>query len=200
MLLENLEKYFIFIFSITVHEMSHAAAGFLFGDRREELKKRISLNPFVHMDFWGTFLIPFFLIMSGTSGILGWAKPVVIDSGLIRSKMKIFIISISGPVSNLILAVLSALILKISFMFFGGAFSVLLLFSIMLNLILFIFNILPFAPLDGSAAVSVFLSKKNEELYKKISFVFLLLFVAATALNVFHDAYTAMFRFLLRVL
>ena len=135
------------LIALTVHEFSHGLAARLRGDLTAERAGRLTLNPLVHIDWMG--LIP--LLLLG----FGWAKPVPYNpQNLKNPKWDSVIVGLAGPASNLILAAVSALILR--FLVSGGFFTemnlliVFLFLFILINLFLLFFNIIPIHPLDGS--------------------------------------------------
>jgi len=126
--------------AITIHEFIHAWTAFRFGDETAKLNGRLSLNPFVHLDPWGTL----FLLMTG----FGWGKPVPVNpSNFKNPRWDEFWVALSGPSSNLVLASLFALLLRL---IPAGPLFTLLVLIIQLNLVLCVFNLLPIPPLDGS--------------------------------------------------
>lgn len=132
------------IAAITIHEFSHAFAADRLGDPTPRLQGRLSLNPKVHLDTVGTLL----LVMFG----FGWGRPVMFDPyNLKNPRRDAAIISLAGPASNIILAILLAIILRL----LGGPFSIVSSFTgiftliIFYNLLLAIFNLIPVHPLDG---------------------------------------------------
>jgi Zn-dependent protease len=140
------------ILSLSVHEFAHAAAASLLGDDTAERQGRFTLNPISHIDPIGTLLLPALLVMSGSGIFFGWAKPVPFNpvqfNRKIRMKHGILLTAIAGPLSNLVLAVLSALLLAV--LPAADASSALLHTMVYLNVALFFFNMLPVPPLDGS--------------------------------------------------
>lgn len=140
--------------SLTIHEVAHAWTADKLGDSTARLLGRISLNPAVHIDLFGTILLPLLAIFSGLP-ILGWAKPVPVNvSRLGNPKRDFMIVAAAGPGSNLLLALLAALL----FHQLGGAASVrpglfdlttVLYGAVGINLLLAVFNMLPIPPLDG---------------------------------------------------
>jgi len=147
------------VLSLTVHEWAHAASAYLLGDDTAAREGRLTLNPIVHMDPIGTFLAP----LMGVP--FGWAKPVPVNPLRFRRDVPMrfgnVLVSAAGPVSNLILAVLCAvgfgLLLRSGRMDVGGgSLSFFLETGIQLNIALFLFNLLPVPPLDGSRVVDAF--------------------------------------------
>ena len=146
------------IIGLTVHEFSHAFVAAKLGDDTARAQGRITLNPFYHIDPVGMI----FILFAG----FGWAKPVQFDMRKLKSpKRDRILIALAGPLSNLILGILFLFIIKLFFAFSYSfpdmVYEILLrlLFYIsVINLGLFIFNMLPIPPLDGS---HVFLSGLN---------------------------------------
>ena len=141
------------ILSLAVHEFAHAAAARALGDDTALRQGRYTLDPRSHIDPLGTLVLPLFLVLSGSGFWFGWAKPVPFNPNKftrkIRVKHSILITAAAGPLSNLALAVLCAGILHMV----GDASGVvleLLSTMVILNVALFLFNLLPVPPLDGS--------------------------------------------------
>lgn len=134
------------VISLTVHEFSHALVGKWRGDKTAEREGRLTLNPLAHVDWMG-FIAMLFLGF-------GWAKPVPFNPYNLRDpKWDSVKIALAGPFSNLIIATISAIILR-SFLIAGNVeLNLLVIFLILLtliNLFLLFFNIIPVHPLDGS--------------------------------------------------
>lgn len=140
------------IFAITVHEAAHGYAARHFGDMTAQNEGRISLNPLKHIDPFGTIILPALTIMLG--GILfGWAKPVPVDFSRLRNPKKDMLwVAAAGPASNLVMAIIWALVLK-SAISITDTFAVPLLLmakaGVMINIVLMVLNLLPLPPLDG---------------------------------------------------
>ncbi len=129
------------IIAITIHEFAHALVADKLGDPTPRAYGRLSLNPLKHIDIFG--LLALLLIR------IGWGKPVPIDSSNFRSpKRDEVLVSLAGPLSNIILAIIFSLILKLTSL--SALPSLLISSFIQLNVILAVFNLLPIAPLDGS--------------------------------------------------
>jgi Zn-dependent protease len=140
------------IFAITVHEAAHGYAARYFGDMTAQLEGRITLNPLNHIDPVGTILIPALTMLLG--GILfGWAKPVPVNFGKLRNpKRDMLWVAAAGPASNLVMAILWALVLSFSAhapAAFVTALSLMAQAGIMINVVLLVLNLLPLPPLDG---------------------------------------------------
>lgn len=145
------------VIAITIHEFSHAKMADHLGDPTPRLQGRVTLNPAAHLDLYGTILL--FLVG------FGWGKPVQFDPfNLENSRRDAALISIVGPASNFILAIVSSIILY-SFTFFGLGIPLiigsLLIVFIQMNILLGVFNLLPVHPLDGFKIVEGMLSEKQ---------------------------------------
>lgn len=165
------------LLAITVHEFSHAFVADYLGDPTPRLQGRLSFNPRVHIDTFGLIFLLFFGF--------GWGKPVVFDPFNLKNPRKdAALISIAGPISNFILAIVLSIGLR-SFSFFDlpilniiGSFILPPIIS--LNIILGVFNLLPISPLDGFKIVGGILSEeKAKEWYslERYGIFFLLLLI-----------------------
>jgi Zn-dependent protease len=159
------------IFAITVHEAAHGYAARYFGDMTAHLAGRISLNPVKHIDPFGTILVPALMMMMG--GILfGWAKPVPVDFSRLRNpKRDMLWVAAAGPASNLVMAILWAIVLKFA-VGLPPTFSVPLEFmaqaGVMINVVLMVLNLLPLPPLDGGRIAVSLLPNNLAYQYSKV--------------------------------
>ncbi len=140
------------IFAITVHEAAHGYAARYFGDMTAHNAGRITLNPLKHIDPFGTILLPALTIMLG--GILfGWAKPVPVNFGRLRNPKKDMLwVAAAGPASNLVMAILWALVIKFSLdvpEMFAVPMALMGKAGVAINIVLMVLNLLPLPPLDG---------------------------------------------------
>jgi Zn-dependent protease len=140
----------ILIFSLTLHELGHALSASWSGDQTARMMGRLSLNPFRHLDPWGSLL----LLFAG----FGWARPVPIDPRNFRNyRLGLFVVSIAGIVVNLAIALLCVLLLRsldaLGMIATGGTLTDALLYAAAINVTLAVFNLLPVPPLDGSKIV-----------------------------------------------
>ena len=157
----------ILIFSLCVHEFAHARVALAFNDQTAYKAGRVTLNPLVHLDFFGTILLL-------TVGI-GWAKPVpVIASNLKPRKIGNICVSLAGVTSNFLLVLICALLLKLALMFhsiFSYNQLVLLVsalrLAIAINIMLAIFNLLPIYPLDGHHVARELLPSRKQAAFMK---------------------------------
>ena len=155
--------YIPFLLALTVHEFAHAIVAKWHGDNTAEMMGRVSLNPAVHIDPIGTVLLPLSNIVFGIPIPFGWAKPVPFNPRNLKDvKNGTFWISFAGPLSNLIMALLSTVLLAIAFRvgvpegYDKAVFTMLAMF-IRINLLLAVFNMIPIHPLDGGKVLARFL-------------------------------------------
>ena len=149
------------LIGLTVHELSHSYVALLLGDDTPKRLGRLTLNPIKHIDPIGFIL----LLIAG----FGWAKPVSINrENLKHPRRDDILISLAGPVSNLLFAILLVILLKVVILVvpFRSASTFDLIFSVFIsflaiNIVLAIFNLLPIPPLDGSHLISNLLSLKS---------------------------------------
>jgi Zn-dependent protease len=150
-------SFIVLLFSLTVHEMAHAWTADRLGDPTARLLGRVSLNPVVHADPIGTVLFPLLALVSGAP-LIGWAKPVPVNSGRLGNPRRDFIlVAAAGPASNLLMAFAAALmlsVLPISPKISGEAnvsapVATILSQGLRLNVLLAVFNMIPIPPLDG---------------------------------------------------
>jgi len=142
--------------AITIHEYAHAWTANFYGDPTAKSMGRLSLNPLAHLDLLGTI----FLLIAG----FGWGKPVIVNPRNFKNpKLDNLTVSLAGPMSNLLLAVILGLIYR--FFKMPTVLEELLFLMIFFNLVLMIFNLIPIPPLDGSKILAIFTS---EETYLKL--------------------------------
>jgi Zn-dependent protease len=152
----------IIFFGFPVHEFAHAWTATRFGDDTPRMQGRLTLNPLAHLDIMGTILV----FLMG----FGWAKPVQVNPFVLNrhSRSAMMLVSLAGPLSNLLMAVLAAIPFRLglastSALSFSSrtdvqAFVSTILYQfIMINLLLMLFNLIPLAPLDGEKVLEFFL-------------------------------------------
>lgn len=141
----------LFFLALTVHEFSHGWVAWKLGDSTAKNAGRLTLNPLAHIDPIGTIFLPLMLLMTRSPFLFGWAKPVPVDFRSLNNPKKDMVwVGIAGPAANIALAVFLSFFLKLFTLAGGGAFSAILSYAIIINLILATFNALPIPPLDGS--------------------------------------------------
>jgi Zn-dependent protease len=167
------------LFAITLHEAAHGYVARHFGDMTAHAQGRISLNPIRHIDPIGTIIVPLLILvvtskMIGGGGLLfGWAKPVPVNySALRKPRQHMALVAAAGPGANLVMALIWALLLKITLVMPEGRFSdpvaLMAQAGIIVNLIFMFLNLLPILPLDGGRIVASLLPTRAAWRYSKL--------------------------------
>lgn len=157
------------LFAVTIHEVAHGYVAYKMGDNTAMLAGRLSLNPIKHLDFFGSFFLPLLLKLTGSTIIFGYAKPVPVNFSNFRNYRKSTIyVSSAGVLANFALAIISGLLFQILTHFqplwhasFLKPFVLdlyqMLGYSVLINLVLAVFNLIPIPPLDGSKILAMLL-------------------------------------------
>ncbi len=161
------------IFAITVHEVAHGWAAKKYGDPTASAQGRLTLNPFKHIDWFGTVILPGLLLITGTGFIFGWAKPVPVDPRNFKKPLHdMAIVAAAGPLANLFMATACALIARLGVTIGVETISLPLIYTgiagISINLVLALINLLPIPPLDGSRMLTGLLPHRLAWQYNRL--------------------------------
>jgi Zn-dependent protease len=151
-----------------VHECAHALAAYRLGDGTAKLFGRLTLNPLVHLDPLGSVVLAISALAGGGGFFIGWAKPTPVNPSMLRGGHRgEAIVAAAGPLSNLVLAILAAIVIRV-FIAVGVTPSpaiefvgLVITWFLLINISLFIFNLLPLPPLDGSKVLFAFLPART---------------------------------------
>ncbi len=154
------------LLAITVHETAHGLVARQLGDKTAEMLGRLTLNPFKHIDPVGTLLVPGIMLLLPGGFVFGWAKPVPVDwRNLNNPKRDMGWVALAGPVSNLIMAIAWAILMRVALslddanpvglplLLMGAA-------GISINTVLMVLNLFPIPPLDGGRVLTGLLPVK----------------------------------------
>ena len=149
----------VLLYSVVIHEVSHGLMADSLGDPTAKNLGRLTLNPLKHLDMFGSVLLPLLLLMIRSPFIIGYAKPVPYNPhNLNDKKYGPAKVALAGPASNIILALIFGLSLRLMpDVFTSSLIPQLFSFIILLNLVLAIFNLFPIPPLDGHCLLMTFL-------------------------------------------
>ena len=156
-----------FLFAVTIHEVMHGYVAYKLGDRTAKDAGRLTLNPIAHID-------PLGLLVLMITRFIGWAKPVPVNYNNLNHKYGVAIVSVAGPMANLVTAILSAAILKLHVVFvnpmipvnISEPLAIMIFYSIQINIALCIFNLLPIMPMDGARIIWNFLPRDKAKIYE----------------------------------
>jgi len=177
------------LFAITLHEVAHGFVAAMLGDPTAKMLGRLTINPFKHIDPIGTVLVPLTLLLLG-GFVFGWAKPVPITYENFKHRYRdMALVAVAGPLANLLMAIAWAICAKLTLMTSGtdsltGVPLALIYMGqvgVLLNVSLFVLNLLPIPPLDGGRVLSYLLPKKWSWQLSKLEpygFIILLLLLA----------------------
>lgn len=154
---KNLLWFFLLLISLSLHEWGHAFVADKLGDKTPRQLGRVSLNPFVHADLFGTILFPLFCIFMSSGILFGWGRPVPVDPrNFKRPELYTILAGSAGILGNLLLCLIGALLLLLGQRYYLIGYSLL-----ELNALLIAFNLLPIPGLDGFYLIR-YLTKMSE--------------------------------------
>ncbi|MEN9670578.1 MAG: hypothetical protein RL535_1299 [Pseudomonadota bacterium] len=159
------------LLAITVHEAAHGYAARHFGDNTAYALGRITLNPLKHIDPIGTILMPLLLLFSGSSFLFGYAKPVPVRFGNLNNPKRDMVwVALAGPASNLVMALIWGIV---AYLLKGAGidepfFNKMAQGGIVVNAVMFAFNLFPLPPLDGGRILVGLLPYKYAELVSRV--------------------------------
>jgi Zn-dependent protease len=173
----------ILILSVVMHEVSHGLMAYWLGDPTAKYADRLTLNPLKHLDPLGSVLLPFLLVVANSPVMFGWAKPVPYNPYNLRNqKYGPALVGAAGPLSNLLLAVVAGVAIRILLGLQvaenSGVYFVLAL-VIFINLMLMVFNLMPIPPLDGSKLLYAILpiSENTKMMLDQYGIILVFLFI-----------------------
>ena len=149
----------VLLFALVFHEFAHGWVANKLGDPTAKYAGRLTLNPLVHLDMFGSLMILFVGF--------GWAKPVPVDSRYLANPRKDMMkIAFAGPAANLLLAFIAGILIRITG-YLGPLTTMMIMFT-QINIMLAVFNMIPIPPLDGSQIFSGMMIRKNPDLVMKL--------------------------------
>jgi len=189
-------QFAVVLFAISIHEAAHAWMADRCGDSTARFMGRVSLNPLAHIDPIGTILFPLILALIGAP-VFGWAKPVIINPRNFRDpRRSTMLVAASGPGSNILAALITAGVFQLLRQFglvslYQGTgiqpLSLLLVYLVLINLYLAVFNLIPIPPLDGSGILKGVLRGEARAAYmniEKYGFIILLALIWLGGLDI----------------
>jgi|SRR3989344_502673 len=171
----------VVLFSIVLHEVAHGAMANHLGDPTAKNLGRLTLNPFKHLDLFGSVLLPLMTFFIG-GFVFGYAKPVPYNpNNLSDRKYGPARVALAGPLTNIAIAILFGLVIRfLPLGLMSLDFSTLLGFIVTMNLVLAVFNLMPVPPLDGHWLVLTFVPNRFaqfKENYQRFGFFLFILFI-----------------------
>lgn len=160
----------VIIFSAVIHEVMHGVAADWLGDKTARYAGRLTLNPIPHLDPIGSVILPLVLALSGSSFFFAWAKPVPYNPYNLRrdglfARFAEAIVAGAGPISNLVIAAITGAIIRLHA--FSAQVTAVLFIIVVVNTMLFLFNLIPIPPLDGSKILTSLLPRSLQHGYDR---------------------------------
>ena len=189
------------VFSLSFHEFAHAWMAYRLGDNTAARLGRLTLNPISHLDPIGSLA----LLLMG----FGWAKPVPVDPRYLENPKKDMVkVAAAGPISNIILAIVAALVLRLLFStdLLTNNIKTFFIIFMQINITLAVFNLLPVSPLDGSQILTPFLEKhfsfdlvRKMQVYGPRVLFFIIIFSMVTDIHIFSFIINPIFNFFIYI-
>ena len=172
----------VLIMSVVIHEVSHGLMADRFGDKTARFAGRLTLNPFPHLDLFGSVLLPALLVLTNAPFLFGWAKPVPYNpENLSNRKWGTVAVASAGILSNFALAILFGIIIRLSAgLDVPEGFYFITSIIVIVNLALGIFNLIPIPPLDGSKILFALLPSSYSSITYRLeeyALILLLIFI-----------------------
>ena len=186
------------LFAVTIHEVAHGWVAYRLGDPTAKWSGRLTLNPFKHLDVMGSFILPLMLFLFRSPIIFGYAKPVPVNfNNLANRRRDMILVAVAGPAANILCALLSGMVYRglvyvspwWGHSFFSGAFlalAAMLQYSVVINVILAIFNMIPIPPLDGGRVLAGLLPPAQAaqlERLERFGMIFVIVLLLTNSLN-----------------
>lgn len=190
----------ILVMSVVIHEVSHGFIAEYFGDQTARYAGRLTLNPLVHLDLFGSILLPALLVLSNSPFLFGWAKPVPYNpDNLSNKKWGTISVAGAGVLANFSIAVIFGIIIRLtSNLTFPTSFYFITSTIVVVNLALALFNLVPIPPLDGSKILFSFLPfsfSRAIPFFEQYSLILLLIFIVFFS-NYLYPTLAYLFQFL----
>lgn len=163
-MLDQIFVIIIIMFSAVIHEVMHGVAADYLGDKTARYAGRLTLNPIPHLDPFGSVILPMLFALSNSPIFFGWAKPVPYNPYNLRpSRYSEAIVAGAGPASNLVIALVFGIMIRLGVL--PAEVSAVVFIIVVVNCMLFLFNLIPVPPLDGSKVLQAFLPRSMEHRY-----------------------------------
>lgn len=197
--------------AVILHEVAHGYVAFRLGDPTAAQQGRLTLNPFAHVDPFGTVILPLLLLFGGAPFLFGYAKPVPVNFMNLRNpRTGMVLVALAGPMTNLLLAALSA----VAFNFLQsmqapqdglvatniGVLTLMAGHSVLMNIGLAVFNLLPVPPLDGGRVATGLLPRSPALALARLEPYGMLIIVVLLATGVLGQILRPMAKFLVQTL
>jgi len=188
----------VLVFSVVVHEVAHGYVAYRFGDMTAKYQGRLTFNPIKHIDPFGSIIFPFILSLLPGGLILGWAKPVPINPyNFTRRKLGEFATAFAGPLSNIIIAAIFIVLIRLSDSIgMSPIFIELSFVVVVINSVLAFFNLIPIPPLDGYRIASLLLPQQMVDRFEYVSQRFGILIVLFFVLFLWNPIFMVLMSFI----